>query len=270
MTRTLSTTAIIFLLTASPALAIDVTVCAQVVPDDNTGVLQTDLDCSAVPGETAVFLGDRSVLDMNGHSIISKNHGVHCGSEPTSRCEVRNGEISGGNFGVSGQAKRMVVSDVFIHDVAIWGIAAKKKLTVTNVTVLRAENAGIVLQGIGQIKASNVTVSENPRAGMDAKKIYGTNITANFNGFAGVSCYKCVLDGLTAIDNGGAPFMIGAGGGVQAVFAKISNATLTGNVVDGVPVDIDTYARPKVSNVTCDHSRQRREPSSNWGICTAD
>jgi len=120
------------------------------------------------------------------------------------------------------------------------------------------------------IKATNVVASENDYTGMDAPSVKATNVTASGNGYSGVSCKRCNLTGLVANDNGVTDIPVGAGGGVQGVGVRLVDSTLIGNVVDGVPVDIDTFVRPRLMNTSCEHSRQREEPSSSWGVCTAD
>jgi hypothetical protein len=246
------------------------------VPDGETGVLQADLDCSADPAEAAVTLGNRSTLDMNGHTIVAREIGVSCGSEfGFSRCEVRGhgvapsgvGELSGG-AGIVAADKRVIVSDVYVHDVAGGGIVVNQRLALTNVTVIRAGWSGIVANK--RLTATNVEASDNDSFGIDAPRVTGSNVTANGNRFSGVSCRRCVITGLTANGNGVTDIAVGAGGGLQGGGALLIDSTLTGNVVDGVPVDIDTFRRPHLVNTTCEHSRRRADPSTSWGVCSAD
>jgi hypothetical protein len=51
------------------AAAVDLTACGQTIPAAETGVLQTDLDCSGV-GTHAVLLLRRATLDLNGHTLV--------------------------------------------------------------------------------------------------------------------------------------------------------------------------------------------------------
>jgi hypothetical protein len=270
----LGVAAVLFAL--SPAHAFDVTACGQTVPDRETGILVADLDCSVDPADAAVTLGNHSVLDMNGHGIVARFIGVSCGFGESRGCVVRGhgvlpsgvGEVSGGSYGIAGAANRVTISDVYVHDVGIGGIVANNRLVLTNVTVLRSEANGIISNK--GIKATNVVASDNEYVGMDAPSVKATTVTASGNGYSGVSCQRCNLTGLVANDNGVTDIPVGAGGGVQGVGARLVDSTLTANVVDGVPVDVDTFVRPRLVNTSCEHSRQRDVPSSSWGVCTAD
>jgi len=276
MTR-LALALVLTLSAVAPVRAVDVTTCGQVVPDGETGVLETDLDCSADPAEAAVTLGNCSTLDMNGHAIVARNGAVSCGFERSAGCVVRGhgvspsgvGDVSGGSYGIVGASKRVTVSDVDVHDVAIGGIVVNERLVATNVTVVHGGANGIVANK--RLTAVNVVSSDNEYFGIDSPRVTGTDVTANGNGYSGVSCRRCVLTGLTATGNGFTDIPVGAGGGLQGVSAKLVDSTLTGNVVDGVaPVDIDTFRRPHIVSTTCEHSRQRGDPASSWGVCAAD
>jgi hypothetical protein len=248
------------LLTPTPAAALDITTCGVTVPDGETGVLQADLDCSADPAENAVTLGKRSTLDMNGHAIVDRDKGVHCGSDIRSLgCAVRgSGDISGGNYGIGGASRTITVSDVSVHDVAIDGIVVNDRLVVTNVSVLRSGVNGITAGK--RLTATNVIVSDNEYGGLSGENLTGTDVTANDNGYSGVTCKRCRLIRLTANGNGTEEIQVGAGGGVQGVNVMLTDSVLTGNFVDDDLVDIDSYRRPRVVNTTCDHSRQRTDP----------
>jgi len=275
MTRIVIAIAIVAAFSGAPARALDIAACGQSVPDGETGVLQADLDCSADPAEAAVTLGNASTLDMNGHAIVAHDLGVSCGSDfHFVGCTVRGhgvapsgiGDLSGG--GIAGASRRVTVSDVTIHDVASGGIVVNQSLAATNVTVLRAGWTGIAANK--KLTATNVVASDNASFGIDSPRVRGTNVTANGNTFSGVSCRRCVLTGLVANGNGFNPFAVGAGAGVQGVRATLLNSTITGNAVDGVPVDIDTFGRPHLVGTTCDHSRQRKDTSRSWGVCQLD
>ena len=263
-------------LSASSAGALDVTICGEPVPDGETGVLQADLDCSGDPAEAAVTLGNGSTLDMNGHAIVARRVGVSCGSNfGFASCTVRGhgvapsgvGDVSGGDSGIVGASRRVIVSDVNVHDVAVGGIGANQNLILTNVNVLRTGWSGIVSK---KLTATNVVSNDNAQFGIDAERVRGTNITTTGNGYSGVTGRHCLVTGLVANNNGVSNIHVGAGGGVQATRVTLLNSTLTGNVVDGVLVDIDTYHHPHLASTTCDHSRQRKDPGRSWGVCQLD
>jgi hypothetical protein len=272
-----ATAVLVGVLAASAAGAFDITACGQIVADGDTGVLQANLDCSAAPGDAAITLGRDSTLDMNGHAIVARRIGVDCGYNFGSpRCTVRGhgvapsgvGDLSGGDYGITGAPRRVIVSDVVVHDVAIHGISVNQKLEVTNVTAQRAGSSGVV--AIKRLTATGLVASDNGDFGIDSARIRGTNIIANGNGYSGVSCRHCLVTGLVANDNGFNNVPVGAGGGVQATRATLFNSTVTGNVVDGVPVDIDTFGHPHLVSTTCDHSRERKDTTRSWGVCQLD
>jgi len=264
-------------LSASSAGALDIVACGQIVPDQEIGVLQTDLDCSGQPDEAAIRLGKSSTLDMNSHAIVARRIGVDCGYDFGSPgCTVRGhgvgssgvGDFSGGDYAITGAPRRVFVSDITIHDVAIHGISVNQRLDVTNVTVLRAGSSGVV--AIKRLTADGLVANDNEYFGIDSARIRGTNVTANGNGYSGVSCRHCLLTGLVANGNGVNGVPVGAGAGVQATRATLLNSTVTGNVVDGVAVDIDTFGRPHLFSTTCDHSRSRKDTTRSWGVCQLD
>ena len=119
--RLIAIAALACALSAPSAGALDIVACGQIVPDGDSGVLQADLDCSAAPGEAAITLGKASTLDMNGHAIVARHIGVDCGYDVGSpTCTVRGhgtapsgvGDLSRGNYGITGAARRIIVSDV--------------------------------------------------------------------------------------------------------------------------------------------------------------
>jgi hypothetical protein len=270
MSRMMLAIAVAFL-TMGSAYAVDITACGQTVAVGETGVLQTDLDCSADPAENAVTLGNASTVDMNGHAIIARMVGVDCGGVlRIGSCTVRGpGEISGGNYAIGGDTRRMTVSDVDIHDVAIQGITGQK-VVLTNVTVMHSEANGII--AYKQLTAENVVASGNEYVGMSSPRVSGTDVTANDNGYSGVDCSrKCKLTRLTATGNGFTDIPVGAGAGVQGGSVRLVDSTVTGNVLDNtLPLDVDSFRRPRLFNTTCDHSRRRGDPNATWGVCAAD
>src|SRR5262249_4676197 len=81
---------------AAVALATDVTTCYQTIAARDIAVLQTDLDCSMVPGAGPdVVLERGALLQLNGHRLLGGHIGV--GSDPGGRRVIIEGpgEISG-------------------------------------------------------------------------------------------------------------------------------------------------------------------------------
>ncbi len=258
------------LLLSAPVHAVDVTSCGDTVADGQTGTLQVDLDCSADPAESAVRLGRGATLDMNGHAIVSRVAGVSCGSDAHAPiCSVLGpGDISGGDYGIVGADRMVIVSDVAVHDTALRGIAVTRNLRATNVSVLRAGNAGI---SVGrQLTATNVTANDNAGDGVEATRLIGTDVTASNNGFGGVVSARFFAIRLTASNNGQSAIPAGSGAGIQGGRGTLIDSVLTGNDIDGTPVDVLTARRPHALNTTCDHSQRLGVPGVSWGICAAD
>jgi len=268
--RSIAVALVGLVLGVTPAAAVDVTACGQIVPDGDTGTLQADLDCSADPADAAVALGNNATLDLNGHALVGRHIALRCPADAhQNACTIRGpGDVSGGNYGIAGANRLITVSDLTVHDVRIGGITAGRRLVLTNVSVLGSGIDGV--DANQRLTATNVVVNDNAYSGIYAAQVNGTDVTANGNGYSGVGCKKCRLLRLTANGNGTEEIHVGAGGGVQGTSVRLTDSVVTGNVVDEVPVDVDTFHRPKLVNTTCDHSRRRSEPTESWGVCASD
>ena len=258
-------------LVSTPAHAVDVTSCGASVPDGETGTLQVDLDCSADPTGSAVRLGNHSRLELNGHSIVAGFIGVNCSDDPRVKaCSINGpGDVSGGTHGIAGGARVTTVSGVTVHDTAAFGIYAPRDLEATDVTVVRAGNSGFHV--IGRLSGANLTANDNHSDGIAAgRRLVATGVTANNNGFSGIVSSRFVVRQLTATGNGQSAIEVGGGAGVQGGGGTLSDAVLTGNDVDGTPIDVLTLRRPRLVSTTCDHSQKLGAPGVSWGVCAAD
>jgi hypothetical protein len=132
-------------LLASPAAAaLEITECGTEVPENETGYLISDLDCSEADSE-GVVLANGARLLLGGYNIVSepgenaRRQGVRC--RTGSVCSVIGpGEISG--FSASGIAgTRVRARDVAVNGNAVAGIIAYENIHLHNVV---AEGNGVV------------------------------------------------------------------------------------------------------------------------------
>ncbi len=289
----LASLALALVLTPAAGQALDITTCNQIIPANETGVLQNDLvcpfpvngcfDCSRTPcfptgvacatnadcGEDgrcaalpAIAIERKGTLDMNDHSITAPGQlAVVCRSKGpcTITSSVGRGEISGSELGVAMGAGKLAVSDVDVHDngAGIYSPILHVRATLTRVTA-NDNGAGIRVE---ELRANDVTANGNDTYGIDASgKIKGVNVTANDNDWGGIVCGRGMkVSGLTATGNGnGVDSHTGAGIVVTGGPLHLADSTVTGNTwVDDeppIPLDLITARKPKLTNTTCDHS----------------
>jgi hypothetical protein len=232
---------------AGAAHATDITTCGQTVFPYQTGVVQVDLTCS--DSASAVFLQDRAILQVGGHTITGG--GIQC----TGSCTVTgpgtvqqvvgNGNLPAIN-GLSSQAK-IIVQDMTLNANAFGMISDARKTTLTNVTASGNIETGIWVWGTA--RALNVTTNDNGRTGFrsEVRGIRLVGLTATGNGQAGL------------INNGGG--------------THLYDSTLTGNAFPPFPgdptvLDLFSYRRPRLKNTTCDHSLGPK--GVPWGVCSGD
>ena len=289
------------LLLGGAARAIDITACGQTVPDDETGLLQGDLDCNGGPrrcflngspcsvdadcpspsygscSQRAVVLGWLARLDLNGHVLVAEGDraaaingdpvgtAVMCLREESllGECTVRGpGQISGGRFAVL--ASRLDIADVDVHD-TIQGITASERMTATNVTANNNYFNGVFTY---RLRASNLTASNNTVDGVVAgKRFVGTNIIVRNNGFSGLVATRFRISALVAEDNGSSGvYSLGTG--------VLYDSVLSGNLYEGAGLDLLTHGRPRLIRSTCGFSARfaddSNEPGAPWGVCSGD
>lgn len=266
-----------------PALGIDVIDCNTVVPANETGVLQNDLDCDTTE---AVILEDNATLELNGHAISGafshQSAAVTC--DGASCIIVGPGELSGANGsavtfgwnlfdssspGMSPARSRLTISNVTI-DGFLRGIEGvepagrpplrRTSATATNVTVNGTAGCGIC---VDVLKATNVTTNNNTGIGIAATRLRGKTITANSNGGGGLFAGSIVVNGLTANGN--------AGPGIRAESARLTNAQLNDNTYMGDPMDVLTVKRPRLVASMCGRSQRIAAVlGKNWRVCSGD
>src|SRR5262249_60406366 len=72
--RALTPAVIVLSFLATPARGVDVVTCSQSIPSRETGVLQSDLDCTAA--EIGVYLEGGASVSLNGHTITGAHRDV--------------------------------------------------------------------------------------------------------------------------------------------------------------------------------------------------
>jgi hypothetical protein len=262
----------IVLLLASRAWALDITSCGTSVPSRVVGVLQADLVCSDT---TALLLGLRSTLDMNGHTLTVSGHGVYCGGScrivsalatpgtivgssgpfsigiwglDDSSIRVENVIVHGFHLGIFGYGIRVRAVDVVVFDNDV-GIGGHDH----GVKSLRADHVTATGNGIGifvtnNVRARDSSVTDNATTGIDAGfRLSGKNLTVTNNGAVGIDT------------------SLGYGDRWGAIVVK--DSTVTGHTTDLV-----AGRRPFLRNSSCDTSEHRQGFASfgTWGVCASD
>ena len=287
------------MLVATAAAAVDVTTCGQVIPPGETGVLLADLDCSGLPsGSDGIVLQRRSSLDLQGHTLIGPppgdraaavgcrfgeircregRFGLDCRG-PAGRCRVFSsagtGQITGSGAGIDSD------HDLLLENLAISSSASGAfayptgKLVATNVSVTGAIGSG--LSGL-KMRLSNVASNDNAafgillHLGVRFGDVRGSDVTVNGNGLTGIFGGTVRITRLSATGNGfTSPNVLGGG-----VWGKIRlvDSVVTGNVANGVPMDLLSGGRPRLVNTVCGHSvdiGSAENPLPSWGVCTGD
>lgn len=259
------------LVAATPAAAIDVTTCGQVVI--GTGDLRADLDCSAHPGLFSIQLIGR--LRLNGFSLRGNptRPVVYCNTGP---CSVTGlGTIWGGREGVASDVG-VKLKDVWIDASTGDGVTAQRAVRVTGQTfILRNGGSGIRsrahvavigpagvsprayvggngedgIRSLGNVRLQRAEVDSNGASGIAADgSVMATDSHANDNGLDGARGQRVKLTHTTAIRNG-------------------SDAACTSGTDCA---DVASAQQPQVRGVSlCDASR-RLDGSGDWNVCSAD
>jgi hypothetical protein len=172
-----------------------------------------------------------------------------------------------GTFGIISQ-RSVVVENIAVT--AVLGISAdlSGRIDATDVSVTGG-NGGIYG---GKMRFTNVTSSGTTQFGVFAPfgEVRGTNVTVTDNARGGILAGKVKITGLTATGNGSGP-TFALGGGVSAGSMTLVDSTVTGNTFDGRPLDLSSARQPKLVNTTCGYSEQRNETGNPpWGVCTND
>ena len=225
----------LYVLLASPALAVDITTCAlgvpggtlETVPAGTVAVLQADLSGC----HYAVALEDNATLQLNNHVI--SDCGMFAVACRGRRCTIEGpGEITGGDCNVyednALRNRRMTVRNVNMHDTsgALGGVGTRLRLE--NVIVTRQSR---ILSGADA--ASRIAVSGGV--------VVGTNVTVTDNIGLGIFASRRLI---------------------------LDDSTLTGNHGYGEDYDFVSIRRPRLVNVTCGVGVDGVDRP--WGLCAND
>lgn len=250
---------------ATCAFAVDITAPGQTVVDGEVGVLVADLTCSP---PNALYLGDRTRLDLNGH-VLDGCYLFATGFEgDVRRISVRGpGEIR--NAGIHLSEGSVRVSDVAIHDAPDYGI--------------RGDNGST-------IRVSNVTITNSGRGGIWGTRVIARTLTVTGSGHSGTPGSGIVGFGgvngryMTVADNLGdgvyaaagntvvrkSQITGNAGNGVIGFKVAIIGSNVTGNATDPDTINVDLLSsvRPRVIASTCGTSLSQNQ--TTWGVCAND
>ena len=245
--------------------AVDITSCAQAVPDGDIGTLTTDLACYPDQG---IVLGRGATLDLAGHSIRAAitppaeaegQVGISC---PNGRCRVRGPGIIASFRGVAIiglDRTRLDVTDLDIHDngIGVYG----NRVTLRNVSLYVNTDWGA---SANALRAVEVDSSGNWGDGLVGDTVRGQDVSVTGNGGHGVNGNRVRLSRLEARNN--------VGFGVRSIYpgrTRLSYSTLADNGAG----DVGSERRPALPNTSCGISRQLSEGGGDlgtWGVCSAD
>lgn len=233
---------------------VEVATCGQHVPTSAVGFLSADLDCAAVGGSAAVFLGKGAKLDLRGFALTASGS-VNVACEPviycsvdscfskSGRCEVSNGTLIGSSDAaiVGG---RVTIRHVTIKNHTSYAVLAQRRIDVSDCHI---ENAPFGLQANDRI---TIVGSSMVVAAAQAKRVdlLSSSITLHPTE------------------------------GVVGWFVRLVDSHVTGNGTDPgcgttkICSDLSTHKKPKLdATSTCDVSwKETADVPGSWGICALD
>ena len=238
--RSLSIIALVTLVTARSAAAVDVTECGQVIQKGEVGELRNDLQCVRRPtwpfSAQGVYLYQGATLRLNGFAIAGDDSGVgiECGTTGVgrNRCTIEGpGEVRGFYAGVNCGGCRVVARAV----------------------IFRANTNGIYIPLSGRLVAENVVAIDNVEEGIWAQSVRAKDVEASRNGGSGVNSFdRLRVRGLTALANGGP----GVRGGSKG--SRIVESTVTDNDTTGDGYDITSTGPVRLVRTSCGQSAKLR------------
>jgi len=262
--------ALVATIAVTPAQAVDVTACGQVVI--GTGDLRADLDCSAHPGPWAIQLIGR--LRLNGFAVRGNpaRPVIYCN---VGACSVTGlGTIWGGGIGIASDVG-VKLKDVWIDASTGDGVTAQRAVRATGQTfILRSGGTGI---------RSRAHVAVIGPAGVSPRAYVGGNGEDGIRSLGNVRLLRAEADA-----NGGSG--VAADGAVMATDSHANDNRLDGlrgsrvKLVDttavrngsdvgctiGTCADVASGQQAQVRGVSlCDTSR-RLDGSGDWDVCSAD
>src|SRR5262249_43335543 len=258
LTRLAMPILVVTLLGGGTSRALDISSCDQSVPANDTGVLQTDLACSA---QTGVTLGQGATLQMNGHSITDDLNtlgylGVYCSG---GRCRIEGpGELSMFAIALNMGRGTMELSGLDLHDNVDGAVVGTFRVVANNVNC--HDNTECLVAR--SLRATGFTATGHNTAAITvSKSIRGSDSSGSNNARGGIIPRRFSLTDLTATGNG-YPALVASGGGT------LTDSTLTGNGMVAGGVDLATEGRPRNQNTTCGQSSDQH--GGTRGICTND
>ena len=264
----------VFLLSTTSAWALDLTAC-NAVPAGESGVLQNDVDCN---GGT-LTLAAASSLDLNGFTVTGD---VVCAGG--SSCRIVSSPSLGGVVGRVGVDKGTIENVAIDCDGADVGVTVARKLRAREVSITGCAAYGIYRQvGAVSVKADSLSVVGNG-VGMELNtgRLKGKDVEVSGNASAGIYAGKVLLDGVTAVGNGGwavsAAKRVKVRGGTitgnaAGVVVPLGKATVKDSDVSGNGIDIASFRPPTVLGTTCGTSRMIVDiviQTDSWLACPGE
>src|SRR5262245_6278511 len=239
--------ALLYLAAATPAAAVDVTACGQVVPEGQRAVLQADLSACF----WGIVLEPGATLDLNGHHlsglpdfsdlIVCQRSCTILG--PGELSETFEGVVAGAAGAGHRPARRGV-------------------LRIDGVTV---RDAKFALNAGTAVRARNVVIIHSGRA-FSSPRIRGTDVTIT-SSLPG----ETIGDGMVRLTR-----LVLSGGstlGISAVGLRLVDSYVVCDDAGYPGLDIVTRRRPTLLRSTCGHSAhltRRGVPLSTWHVCVDD
>jgi len=280
--RALTPAVIVLSFLATPARGVDVVTCSQSIPSRETGVLQSDLDCTAA--EIGVYLEGGASVSLNGHTITGAHRdvpgsvGIAC---PASCTVAGPGQVMGFDAGVFA-ANALQVRDLDVHDCGD-GVRASHLLAV-NVTANNNSEAGF---GAEFMRGFGVTANGNGEYGFYGPHLIATDMTANGNGEAGLAVFESMRATNVTVSGSGTygvatGRLVGTGlvitgnadVGIYATSLKLRDSDVSGNNGYALGIDLQVDRAPRLRRTRCGKSLQSPSAEApfptSWGICTDD
>lgn len=179
------------------ARAVDITACETTIESHQTGVVQTDLECSTLQSQFVVRLRPHATLDLNGHSLKGGNQTAAVVIGVGRKDDEDLYESERGNFTILGPGEISGVKTSPNNTLNTPGcvVLNNGKVTITSATGvvdIHHCNFGVVgyLPGYATSKASakidHTVLHDNLFEGVTVRRLEVSDVTAYANGGTGI------------------------------------------------------------------------------------
>lgn len=297
----------LILASTTSAKAIDISSCGTTVPKGETGVLQTDLDCSN--DLFGVRLLRKATLDLNGHAISggTVTFATVLGANRVNPDDPTEG--GRGNFTIvgPGEISGVLVSPVFAVGTQGCVVLQNGRARITSPTGV-VDIHGCVFGVVGYLPEYSTNVShatidhvilrDNLFEGVTVRRLLASNVLSHDNGGIGVHAIVAMqITDVVAVSNPIGIFAVrsvkganvtatGNGNGVESFGAiDLTNLDASNNsylfgvnaprvrLVDSIVTgnalaDIGSRRKPRLVNTVCGLSAG--SDGAPWGVCAND